>query len=89
MKDNKKLRIGIFTDVYYPSISGVVIAVENLKKALEKYENCKVFIITVNSIPKNNKYIKKDDVIRIPGLPINIYDYKVRITYPVKAVKMI
>ena len=31
MKDNKKLRIGIFTDVYYPSISGVVIAVENLK----------------------------------------------------------
>ena len=89
MKDNKKLRIGIFTDVYYPSISGVVIAVENLKKALEKYENCKVFMSTVNSIPKNNKQIKKDDVIRIPGLPINIYDYKVRITYPVKAVKMI
>ena len=59
MKNNKKLRIGIFTDIYYPSISGVVIAVENLKKALEKYENCKVFIITVNSIPKNNKYIKK------------------------------
>lgn len=89
MKDDKKLRIGLFTDIYYPSISGVVIAVENLKKALEKYENCKVFIITVNSFPKNNKYIKKDDVIRIPGLPINVYDYKIRITYPVKAVKMI
>ena len=89
MKDDKKLRIGLFTDIYYPSISGVVIAVENLKKALEKYGNCKVFIITVNSFPKNNKYINKNDVIRIPGLPINVYDYKVRITYPVKAVKMI
>ena len=89
MKDDKKLRIGLFTDVYYPSISGVVIAVENLKKALEKYGNCKVFIITVNSFPNNNKYINKNDVIRIPGLPINVYDYKIRITYPVKAVKMI
>lgn len=67
MKDNKKLRIGIFTDVYYPSISGVVIAVENLKKALEKYENCKVFIITVNSIPKNNKYIKKMMLLEYQG----------------------
>ena len=43
MKDNKKLRIGIFTDVYYPSISGVVIAVENLKKALEKYRSQTIY----------------------------------------------
>lgn len=87
MKD-KKLRIGLFTDVYYPSTSGVVIAVDTLKRALEA-KGHKVFIITMNNEPKSHKYIRKNNCIKIPGIPTHIYDYSIRITYPIKAVNMI
>lgn len=82
------MRIGLFTDVYYPSIGGVTVAVETLKKALEK-QGHKVFIITMNNEKKNHKYIKENNIIRIPGIPTGIYDYSLRVTYPLKAVKMV
>lgn len=85
---NKCLRIGLFTDVYYPSISGVVVAVDTLRKALEQ-EGHKVFIITMNNDPKSHKYIKKKNCLMIPGIPTGIYDYSIRVLYPFKAVKMI
>lgn len=82
------MRIGLFTDVYKPSVGGVAVAVETLKKALEQ-QGHKVFIITMNNERKNHKYIKEKDIIRIPGIPTGLYDYKLRITYPIKAVKMV
>ncbi len=82
------MRIGLFVDVYYPSIGGVTVAVDTLKRSLEK-QGHKVFIITMNNEKKNHKYIREDNIIRIPGIPTGIYDYSVRITYPLKAIKMV
>ncbi len=82
------MRIGLFTDVYLPSVSGVVVAVETLKKVLEK-KGHKVFIITMNNNPKSHRYIRKNNCLMIPGLPLGLYDYSLRITYPLKAVKMV
>ena len=46
-----------------------------------------VFIVTVNS----EKYFfeENDHVIRIPGIPIGIYDYRLTGIYPLKAIKKI
>lgn len=88
MNLKKHLNIGIFTDVYYPSISGVVVAVDTLRKTLEK-EGHKVYIITMNNDPKSHKYIKKGNVLMIPGIPIGIYDYSLNFLYPFKAVNYI
>ena len=60
------MRIGLFTDVYLPSVSGVVVAVETLKKVLEK-KGHKVFIITMNNNPKSHRYIRKNNCLMIPG----------------------
>ena len=88
MENNKKLRIGLFTDVYYPFISGVVVAVDTLRKALEEQGHT-VYIITMNTDLKTRRYIKKNNVLQIPGLPIGVMDFSVRVSYPYKAVKYI
>ena len=87
LKKKDKLRIGMFSDTYFPYISGVVTAIDSLKEALEK-EGHEVFIITINA-DERFKYKKEGKVIRIPGIPSGIYDYSIRITYPFKAVKMV
>lgn len=87
LKKKNKLRIGIFSDTYFPYISGVVTAIDSLKEALEK-EGHEVFIITINAEDRF-KYKKEGHVIRIPGIPTGIYDHSIRITYPVKAIKMV
>lgn len=84
----RHLRIGLFTDVYYPFISGVVVAVDTLRKALEE-QGHKVYIISINNDLKNNKYIKKGNCIKIPGTPIGVMDFSFRFTYPYKSIKYI
>lgn len=88
MENNKKLRIGLFTDIYYPFISGVVVAVDTLRKALEEQGHT-VYIITLNSDFKSHKYIKKNNILEIPGVPIGVMDFSVRVSYPYKAVQYI
>ncbi len=64
------MRIGIFTDAYYPQISGVVTSVITLRCELQKLGH-EVFIITV-SAPKEkiNKNLEiEQNVIRIPSVP--------------------
>ena len=82
------MRIGIFTDTYTPIINGVTTSVLMLKKALEKKKHT-VYIVTVNA--ENMKYQLEENgkVIRIPGIPIGIYDYRLTGIYPIKALKMI
>ena len=82
------MRIGIFTDTYTPYINGVTTSVLMLKKALEKKGHT-VYIVTVNA--ENLKYVIEENgkVIRIPGIPIGIYDYRLTGIYPIKAIKMI
>jgi 1,2-diacylglycerol 3-alpha-glucosyltransferase len=82
------LRIGIFTDTYPPFINGVSTSIKMLENALRK-KGHKVYVVTVN--PKDMKYIYEDNgrIIRIPGIPIGIYDYRLTTPYSVRAVNKI
>ena len=82
------MRIGIFTDTYPPFINGVSTSVQMLVNALRK-KGHKVFVVTVN--PENMKYVIEDNgrVLRVPGIPVGIYDYRLTTLYPIKAVNII
>lgn len=82
------MRIGLFTDTYVPQINGVSTSVDMLKKALEKLGNT-VYVITV--APEKMKYDidEENHILRIPGIPIGLYDYRLSGIYPIKAVNLI
>lgn len=82
------MRIGLFTDTYPPYINGVSTSVCMLKHALEK-KGHQVFVVTVNN--DSLKYSIEDDntVIRIPGIPVGIYDYRLTGVYPLRAINII
>ena len=82
------MRIGLFTDTYPPFINGVSTSVQMLENALRK-KGHKVFIVTVN--PEDMKYHLENNgrVLRIPGIPTGIYDYRLTTLYPIKAVNII
>lgn len=82
------MRIGIFTDTYPPYINGVSTSIQMLEKAL-KNKGHQVYIVTVNN--KNMKYVYENDgkTIRIPGIPIGIYDYRLTGIYPIRVIKKI
>lgn len=82
------MRIGIFTDTYPPYINGVSTSVYMLKKALEK-KGHKVYVVTINNENLHYKFDENNTVIRIPGLPIGIYDYRVSNIYPIRAMNII
>ena len=69
------MRIGIFSDTYTPYINGVTTSVVMLKNALEKKGHT-VYIVTVNTEDMHFKYDSDEKIIRIPGVPIGIYDYR-------------
>ena len=76
------MRIGLFTDTYPPQINGVATSVSMLETALRKKGHT-VYIITVN--PDNLSYNFEDNhIIRIPGIPTGIYDYRLSGIYPIK-----
>ncbi len=80
------MRIGMFTDTYPPFINGVSTSIAMLKNALEK-EGHEVFVVTVNN--DLFKYQKDDKIIRIPGVPTGIYDYRLTGIYPLRAIDTI
>lgn len=82
------MRIGIFTDTYPPFINGVSTSVAMLESALKK-KGHQVYIVTVNPDDLSYKYENNDHIIRIPGIPIGIYDYRLTGIYPLKALKKI
>jgi len=82
------MRIGIFTDVYTPSINGVVTSELVLKKALEKAGH-EVFVVTTKVEEFKYDYDEDEKVLRIPGLPTGIYDYRLSSIYPIQAVNKI
>src|SRR5574344_2448457 len=59
-----------------------------LKKALEKQGHT-VYIVTVNNENMTYKYEEDDKIIRIPGIPVGIYDYRLTGIYPVKIINRI
>jgi len=82
------MRIGLFTDTYTPQINGVSTSVDMLKKSLEKKKH-EVYVITVSPDSLKYEIDEKNHIIRIPGIPIGIYDYRLSGIYPVKAVNII
>lgn len=82
------MRIGIFTDTYPPYINGVSTSVAMLEHALKK-KGHQVYIVTVNPENMTFKYDEKNKIIRIPGIPTGIYDYRLTGIYPIKALKLI
>lgn len=82
------MRIGIFTDTYPPFINGVSTSIVMLEHALEE-KGHEVFIVTVNNENMSYKYENENKIIRIPGIPIGIYDYRLSGVYPIRAVEKI
>lgn len=82
------MRIGIFTDTYPPYINGVSTSIEMLRTALEK-KGHEVFIVTVNADNMSYKYENENKIIRIPGIPIGIFDYRLTGIYPLRAIEKI
>ncbi len=82
------MRIGIFTDTYPPYINGVSTSVAMLEKALVK-KGHQVFIVTVNNDNMSYKYENENKIIRVPGIPIGIYDYRLTGIYPLRAIEKI
>lgn len=81
------MRIGLFTDTYSPQINGVATSILMLKNALSKLGH-QVYVVTVNN--DNLSYdFGGDDIIRIPGIPTGIYDYRLTGIYPLKSIKKI
>lgn len=67
------MKIAIFTETYFPFISGVVTHIETLKKCLER-EGHEVMIVTTN--PKAVCHYVKDGVLYCPAIPLKrIYGY--------------
>ena len=82
------MRIGLFTDTYPPYINGVSTSVCMLKHALEK-KGHQVFVVTVNNDSLKYKIEDNNTVIRVPGIPIGIYDYRLTGVYPLRAINII
>ena len=82
------MRIGIFTDTYPPYINGVSTSIAMLEQALIKAGH-EVFIVTVNTEKMRYKYENDERIIRIPGIPIGIYDYRLTGVYPLRAIDKI
>ena len=76
------MRIGLFTDSYPPYINGVSTSVAMLKKALEKQGHT-VYVVTVSSHALKYEYDEKEHILKIPGIPVGIYDYRLSRIYPV------
>ncbi len=82
------MRIGIFSDSYFPYINGVSTSILMLKNALEKLGH-EVFVVTVNPNKMKLEYEDNKKIIRLPGVPIGIYDYRLTNIYSVKAINTI
>lgn len=82
------MRIGLFTDAYVPSVNGVVTSVETLKKALEQRGHT-VYIVTVGQDNKTYDYDEKEKILRIPGIFLGIYDYRLSSIYPLKVINQV
>lgn len=82
------MRIGIFTDTYPPFINGVSTSISMLEKGLIQ-KGHEVYIVTVNPENLSYKFENEERILRIPGIPIGIYDYRLTGIYPLKALNKI
>lgn len=81
------MKIGLFTDSYPPFINGVSTSVAMLKNALEK-KGHKVYVVTVNNSSIKYDYNEEEHILKIPGVPIGLYDYRLSRIYPLKVINI-
>ena len=79
------MRIGLFTDSYPPYINGVSTSVATLKRALEKQGHT-VYVVTVSNNALKYEYDKEENIVKVPGIPIGIYDYRLSRIYPLSMI---
>ncbi|HEL1405596.1 TPA: glycosyltransferase family 4 protein [Streptococcus equi subsp. equi] len=60
------MRVGLFTDTYFPQVSGVATSIRTLKEELEK-EGHEVYIFTTTD--KHVKSFEDPTIIRLPSVP--------------------
>lgn len=82
------MRIGMFTDSYPPFINGVSTSVETLKMALEEKGHT-VYVVTVGQNSTTYQYDEEKRILKVPGIPIGIYDYRITSIYPLKVINQI
>ena len=71
------MRIGLFTDQYYPSVSGVVTSLKMLYEGLtEMGHECFIFTSFDESKVTDKEELKSKNVINIPGKPYPFKDLK-------------
>ncbi len=75
------MRIGLFTDSYPPFINGVSTSVAMLKDALEKKGHI-VYVVTVSNNALKYEYDEEQRIVKVPGIPVGIYDYRLSRIYP-------
>lgn len=81
------MKIGIFSDAYIPFTNGVTTSILMLKQTLEEKGHT-VYIVTVST---SRKFEIEDQgkIIRLPSLPIPMYNYRISFLYHKKAMKII
>ncbi len=82
------MRIGLFTDTYPPHINGVSTSILMLKKSLQKLGH-QVFVVTLNNDSTKYSYEENGHIIKIPSVPVHIYDYRISGIYPVRCINKI
>ncbi|KHD46088.1 glycosyltransferase family 4 protein [Streptococcus hongkongensis] len=60
------MRVGLFTDTYFPQVSGVATSIRTLKEELEK-QGHEVYVFTTTD--KNVKRFEDPTIIRLPSVP--------------------
>ena len=68
------MKIGIFTDVYFPSINGVTVSIKQLKDALEAMGHV-VYIVAPN-VSSRYRLIYNNQELYLPKVKSNIYSYE-------------
>ncbi|WP_341932019.1 glycosyltransferase family 4 protein [Streptococcus pluranimalium] len=71
------MRVGLFTDTYFPQISGVATSIKTLKTELEKLGH-EVFIFTATE--KNIRVDEDPTIIRLPSVPFVAFSER-RVVY--------
>lgn len=71
------MRVGLFTDTYFPQISGVATSIKTLKTELEKLGH-EVFIFTATE--KNIRVDEDSTIIRLPSVPFVAFSER-RVVY--------
>jgi glycosyltransferase involved in cell wall biosynthesis len=65
-RERKKLKVGIFTEVYHPTINGVVVSIDTFKSGLAD-----LGVESVVFAPASKGNIPRENVVRIPSLPFH------------------